>query len=82
MSLDTAEIIRIMTGIFRDVLDNDDIILAPATTGADIDEWDSLSHIRLVVAIERQFGVKFTTSELSKLGNVGQMIELIGRKRA
>lgn len=66
--------------IFRDVLDNQDIVLSRETTADEIEEWDSLSHISLVVAIEKEFGIRFALGELQRLKNVGDMIDLIGRK--
>lgn len=66
-----------LTGIFHDVFDDDDIVLSPAMTADDIEEWDSLSHIRLIVATEKEFGVSFTSSEVVQLKNVGQFMDLI-----
>ena len=68
------------TGIFRDILDNDDIVLTPATTADDIEEWDSLTHIQLIVALEKHFKIKFTTSEITSYKNVGQLADGIVQK--
>ena len=51
--------------IFKDVLDNDDVVVTETTTSNDIEEWDSLTHIQLIVAIEKYFGLKFTSMEIS-----------------
>ena len=68
--------------IFRDVLDNDDVVLKYETTAADVEDWDSLSHIQIVVAIEKHFKVKFTTAEIREFKNVGEMCEATLKKLA
>lgn len=74
------EIIAEVTNIFRDVLDNESIELTENTTAADIEEWDSLSHIQLIVAIEKHFKIKFTSVEISGFKNVGDMCRTIEQK--
>lgn len=71
-----------MTDIFRDVLDNDEIELSRETTADDIEEWDSLAHIGLIVAIEKHFKLKFSMMDVKPLKNVGEFIDLIQRKQA
>jgi acyl carrier protein len=71
-----------MNEIFRDVLDNDSIELTRETTAEDIDEWDSLAHIGLIVAIEKHFKLKFSMMDVKPLKNVGEFIDLIQRKQA
>ena len=63
--------------IFIDVLDEEDIKLSYETTADDIEDWDSLSHIQIVVAIENHFDVKFTSLEVQTFENVGQMCDAI-----
>lgn len=63
--------------IFRDMLDLDDLVLENETTASDIEEWDSLAHINLVVAIEREYNIKFALGELQDLKNIEDMIRLI-----
>ena len=77
-----GRIVRALHDVFVYVFDDDDIQIREDLTAHDIDEWDSLSHITLVVAIESRFGIKFKTSELSGLKNVGEMIDLIDAKAA
>lgn len=74
------EIMAEIEEIFRDVLDNEEIELTDETTSADIDEWDSLSHIQLVVAIEKHFKLKFTAAQISGWKNVGAMCQDIAEK--
>ena len=66
--------------IFRQVFDDETIILQRETNSDDIDEWDSLTHMNLVVALELRFKIKFALGELQKLRNVGEMLDLINRK--
>ena len=70
-----------LTVIFHDVFDDDDIVLSPSLTANDVDDWDSLSHIRLIVAVEKEFGISFTASEVSSLENVEQFANLVQSKR-
>lgn len=75
--MNDTEILKKVEAVFRDVLDNEAITLAPTTTAADIDEWDSLSHVELVVAVEHCFGIKFTSSEILSWRNVGDMVACV-----
>lgn len=78
--MEKAQILEEVQEIFRDVLDNEDIVLADETTAEDIEEWDSLSHIQLIVAIEKHFKTKFTSKEILSWKNVGEMIDCISTK--
>ena len=73
-------IMAALTGVFRDVFDDDSIALADTTTAEDIAEWDSQTHINLILAAEMRFGVRFRTSELDGLKNVGDFVSVIARK--
>jgi acyl carrier protein len=75
-----SEIYEKLTAIFHDLFDDDSIVLKPETTAKDIDEWDSFNHINLIVAVESRFKIKFQTSELEKLRNVGELVEKIQQK--
>ncbi|SHH64376.1 acyl carrier protein [Bradyrhizobium erythrophlei] len=66
--------------IFRDVFDDDSIDIKPETTANDVDGWDSFSHIRLVLAVEQAFKVKFSAKEINSLKNVGEFVSLIKSK--
>jgi acyl carrier protein len=63
--------------IFETVLDVDDPDLRDDLSAGDIEEWDSLSHVRLIVTVERQFKIKFSNSEIESLKNVGDLIRLV-----
>jgi acyl carrier protein len=78
--MERSEILEKLNGIFTDVLDNDDIRINETSTANDIEEWDSLTHIQLVVAIEKSFKVKFTTYEIQVWKNVGDMVNSIQAK--
>jgi acyl carrier protein len=76
----STEIYEKLTAIFRDVFFEDDLVLSPETTADDVDGWDSLTHIRLVLAVSKAFGVKFSASEIGNLKNVGEFVGLIEKK--
>ena len=70
------EVLKKVQNIFRDIFDEDDMIIEDKTSADDIEEWDSLNHIILVGSIEKEFRVKFSLGELVSLKNIGTMIDL------
>jgi acyl carrier protein len=74
------EIYPRLTKIMRDVLDDDNLVVTPELTANDVEGWDSVNHITLVVAIEEAFGIKFKSAELEKMKNVGQLVDQIEKK--
>ena len=74
------DVLKRLNEVFRDVFDDDDIVVTPNTTADDIEDWDSLEHISLIVSMEKEFSMKFDIKEVNKLENVGEMIDLIKRK--
>ena len=66
--------------VFQNVFDDEDITVDRDTAADDIEDWDSLEHIRLIAAVEREFGVKFTMKEVSSMKNVGEMIDIIAER--
>ena len=71
------QILKELEEIFRDNFDDDDIVLTRETTADDIEDWDSLEQINLLVAIEKQFSIKFSLADVADLENVGSMVDLI-----
>ena len=75
--MERSEIFKKVNEIFCDELDNEDIVLNDDTTADDVEEWDSLSHVQLIVAVEKAFGIKFTSTEILSWSNVGQLVDSI-----
>ncbi len=75
--MERQEVFEKLTGIFEDVFDIEDVELTDATSADDIEEWDSLSHIQLIVAVEKAFKTKFTSLEIMKWKNVGELVDSI-----
>ena len=78
--MDTKTILERLIPIFRDVFDDDSLVLSADLTADDVQGWDSMAHIRLVLQVEREFSIKFSAGEVGKLKNVGELVELIERK--
>ncbi len=66
--------------IMIDIFDDDDLTITRDTTADDIDDWDSLTHISLIIAIEKKWNVKFSHAEISELKNVGEFLDLLSTK--
>jgi acyl carrier protein len=79
--MDDPQIYARLTEIFQDVFDEDSIQLTSKLSAKDVDGWDSLAHIRLILTVEKAFKIKFSTSEIGKLENVGDLVAFI-RARA
>lgn len=80
--MDTADIYSKLTTVFRDALDDDSLELTPELSANDIEEWDSLTHVRLILSVEKAFSVRFSTAELSQFENVGQLADMVSEKTA
>ena len=79
--MDRKELLTKINEVFIDVLDDDQLQIAESTSAEDVDEWDSLNHIHLVVAIEKALKLRFTASEIQSWTNVGEMMNDIIKKR-
>lgn len=78
--MDTQDILKSLNEIFRDVLDDDDISLELRMVAEDVQGWDSLAHVRLMLAVQRRFGLRFSAAEIGSLKNVGDLVALVDRK--
>jgi acyl carrier protein len=78
--MERNEVLNQVNKVFIDVLDNAGIVLSDQTTANDIEEWDSLAHIHLIVALERTFNIHFGSKEIQSWENVGEMIDCICSK--
>ena len=78
--MDTREIYTRLDRVFQDVLDDDSIHVSANTTANDIEDWDSLEHITLISAVEREFRMKFKMGEISSMKNVGEMVSIIASR--
>ena len=74
------EIMEKVNEIFRDVFDDETLIITDSTNSDDIEDWDSLEHISLIISMEKEFNMKFDIKEVNKLENVGQMVDMIKEK--
>jgi acyl carrier protein len=77
---DKESVIETMSAIFRDILERPAIHLAAGTTAADVEGWDSLTHIQMIVAIEKHFKVRFKSKEIVGFADVGEMADAVLRK--
>ena len=71
------EVYERLNNVFRDVFDDESIVVKPETTANDIEDWDSLEHINLIVAVEKEFSMKFNMKEVTSMKNVGDMVDII-----
>ncbi len=75
--MNKKEAMERLTAIFRDVFDDDEIVLTETTSAKDIEDWDSLEHINLIAAVEKAFKMRFTMKEVSGMKNVGEMADIV-----
>lgn len=78
----TSSLYASLTEILRDVFEDDTLTAAPAMTAADVDGWDSMGNVRLFLAIEQEFHVRFNASEISGIKNLGELVAMVEQKSA
>lgn len=71
------EVFERLNGVFREVFDDEDIVVTDETTADDVEDWDSFEHINLVVAVEEEFGFKIPMGKTVTMKNVGEMVDII-----
>lgn len=77
--MNRQEILSKLQSVYRDILDDENIVLTEETTAEDIEEWDSLTHVQIVAEIQKEFDVKFSAKEMLLWENVGDIIDAIER---
>ena len=78
--MERNEILKRVEEIFREELEQEDLVLTDETTADDVDGWDSLSHVQLVAAMEEAFGIEFKSREILSWDNIGDLIDCIEKK--
>lgn len=82
MANTSEQVLQEIHPIFREILENDSIVLSRTTTADQVDGWDSLTHIDIIVGIEKHFGIRFTSAEIASFKNVGDLVDCIARKKS
>ena len=72
-----TEILERLTVVFRDVFDDDSLVITEETNAKDIDDWDSLTHVSLIVAVQEEFDIHFSVKDIIDMKNVGEMMDII-----
>ena len=80
--MEREELFKRLNEVFRDVFDDDSITVNETTTADDIEDWDSLEHINLMAAVEKEFEIKFSMGQIVTMKNVGEMADIILSKLA
>jgi acyl carrier protein len=78
--MNSEDIFSTLQDIFRDVLDNQDLVIFEDMTADDVDNWDSLAHISIITSIEKSLQIRFAISEIESLQTVGDMVKLVENK--
>jgi acyl carrier protein len=78
--LELPDIYNRLTTVLQEVFDDDDLVATPELSASDVEEWDSLKHIRLILSVEKAFNIRFSASDVGNLKNVGELATLIHSK--
>ncbi len=76
-----TQIYETLNGIFRDIFDDESLVVTANTRAADVPGWDSANHLQVILATEMKFGIKFTTTEVESLRSVGDLVRMVQQKR-
>lgn len=75
-----ADLLQRVSDVLRDVFDDDELVVSPVTTAAEVDGWDSVANVEVMVALEREFGVRFKTAELAGFRDLGALLEVLAAR--
>ncbi len=78
--MDFKDIFKQLIALFREILEDEQLVITPESSAKDIEAWDSLTHIHIIVAVEQQYKIKFTTAEMKGMKTIGDMANLIVNK--
>lgn len=78
--MERADLLKDINEIFCDVLDDEDIVISEISSAKDVEDWDSLSHIHIVVAVEKHFKIKFNSAEISNWKDISEMIDSVEKR--
>ena len=77
---EAADLLTQLQEVFREVFDDDELVIERGTTAKDVEGWDSIMHVSLIVRVEATFGIRFSSGEVAGLGDVGELVDLIAQK--
>lgn len=79
--MQSIEVLKKLEKIFREVFDDDSITINRNTTPYDIEEWDSFEHVNLFMAIEQEFGIRFSLEETTKIKSIGEIVDILEKEK-
>jgi acyl carrier protein len=78
--MNRQELLDRVSEVIKDQLDLDELVLTEETSASDVDGWDSLAHVRIMIAVEQEFGIRFHTTQITSIANVGELLGLVSEK--